>query len=248
MTTVFHDLERDGVAVLRDALDLETVTAARVQLDDVARAERDAGTAMLEDGRYRSGVNQRVFSLLGKGNVFWRFATAPKVLAIAREILGDQVILLSAISANIANLGGLAMELHADQHYVPRGTGYPILINAIWPLVEFTAENGATLFVAGSHRDGRTSDAAAMTASPGSAILFDGRTVHGTGMNTTTAGRPAILVTYCRAWVRPLVNHLLELPPGLVATMDPELRELLGCRPWHAHGLTETTYALRLEK
>src|SRR3569833_2961151 len=130
MTTVFHDLERDGVAVLRDALDLETVSAARVQLDDVARAERDAGTAMLEDGRYRSGVNQRVFSLLGKGNVFWRFATAPKVLAIAREILGDQVI----------------------------------------------------------------------------------------------------------------------LPSGVVATMDPELRELLGCRPWHAHGLTETTYALRLEK
>jgi ectoine hydroxylase-related dioxygenase (phytanoyl-CoA dioxygenase family) len=244
--TVLHDLQRNGVAVLADAIDLETVTAARRQLDDVARAERAAGIALLEDGRYRSGVNQRVIGLLGKGEVFGRLVTAPGVLDIVRQFLGDDV-LLSSITANVANPGGLPMQLHFDQCYVPPDTRYAVLANAIWPLVEFTAANGATVFVPGSHRDGRATDAVAIEAPPGSAILFDGRTVHGTGANTTTAGRPAIIVTYCLPWVRPFANHLLDLAPATFATMDRQLRDLLGCRRWYIHGQSELAYERRLD-
>jgi ectoine hydroxylase-related dioxygenase (phytanoyl-CoA dioxygenase family) len=251
MDTVLAELEAHGVAVLRDAIEPAVVTAARRELTAVASAERDAGTALLEDGsaadgRYLAGVNQRVVGLLGKGDAFRRLAAAPAVLAVMRRVFGDDAVLLSSVTANVANAGGLAMALHADQGFVPRETPYAVLANAIWPLVDFTTANGATRVVPGSHCDGGTSDAIAVEAAAGSVILLDGRTVHGTGANTGDAPRPAVIVTYCRPWVRPFSNHLLELTPATFATMDRELRDLIGCRQWFVHGFSELAYEQRV--
>ena len=149
MDTLLAELEARGVAVLRDAIEPEVVTTARHALSAVASAEHDAGTALLEDGsaadgHYLTGVNQRVVGLLGKGEAFRRLAVAPAVLAVVRRVLGDDAVLLSSVTANVANVGGKAMALHADQGFVPPETPYAVLANAIWPLVDFTAANGAT--------------------------------------------------------------------------------------------------------
>ncbi|MDY7105511.1 MAG: phytanoyl-CoA dioxygenase family protein [Actinomycetota bacterium] len=259
-----HDLSVAGVAVLAGALPDERVAEAREHLDAVAEAERRAGTAILEDGsssdgQYRSGANQRVVALLAKGEVFRRLAVDRAVVEIIRRAFGgtygypDEVVetygldrvLVSSVTANIARRGGREMGLHADQGFVPATTPYPVIVNAVWPLVDFTADNGATRVAPGSHLQ----DQVALTTQPpatiaveapaGSVVLVDGRTWHGTGANRTSRPRPAILATYCRPWVRTFANHALELDPQVLVDAPDELLDLVGYRPWLTFGHAE---------
>src|SRR3546814_2890557 len=85
------------------------------------------------------------------------------------------------------------------------------LVNVMWPISPFKAENGATLIWPGSHNAGSTQDAqpVAVEAEPGSAILFLGSTLHGAGANMTGAIRRGIIVSYCLGWLKPYENQRL---------------------------------------
>ena len=175
-----EDLARTGLAVIPNALSATVTAEALKQLNHIADEERDHGRALLEDGssadgRYAPGPNQRVLALLEKARVFADLACHQIPVALARRAFGESYgypqdvvdnfgfddLRLSSATANIANRGGVRMELHADQGFVP-DTGYPIVINALWPLVDMDATNGATEVVPGSHH----STPAAMIATP----------------------------------------------------------------------------------
>ncbi len=269
-TTVLDDLRATGVAIYERAMDLAEIEHLHDRLDAIASAERSAGTALLEDGsstdgRYLPGPNQRIDGLLSKDPAFARLATRPRLLEIARraiaatygyppdaiEAFGFDRVMLSSMAANIANPGGKAMGLHSDQGFVPPATPFPVLVNFLVPLVDFTTTNGATLVAAGSHRADPIAlltdppSTAPVTAAAGSVIVLDGRTVHGTGANTGDTPRPAILLTYCAPWVRTFGNHGLDVDDGLLADASPELLDLLGFTPWFVFGRAE---ARRLDR
>ena len=65
------------------------------------------------------------------------------------------------------------------------------LVNVMWPLSEFTADNGATVIWPGSHRPDYSTRAGdpgvAPAMAPGSALLFLGSTLHGGGANVLAA-------------------------------------------------------------
>jgi ectoine hydroxylase-related dioxygenase (phytanoyl-CoA dioxygenase family) len=258
------DLRKAGVAVVADAIEPRDVRWAREQLVALAAHERDAGTALRDDGTsasgdYTSGANQRIVSLLDKDRAFWPLVLAPAPRRAASELFGDSygypadvvrqyrldAVILSSITANIASLGGRPMPLHADQGFAPSRTPMPLLLNVVWPLDDFTADNGATRVVPGSHVR-RTDeagtvevDATPVEAPAGSAILIDGRTWHGTGANQTPDSRHAVLTTYCRPWVRPFANHMLDLSDETLAAAPAELIELVGARSWFVYGASE---------
>jgi ectoine hydroxylase-related dioxygenase (phytanoyl-CoA dioxygenase family) len=78
------------------------------------------------------------------------------------------------------------------------------MLTAIWALDDFTAENGATLVVPGSHRNrhGKPArgEAVPMEMLAGSVMLFSGRLWHGAGANTST--RPRLIAgQHPREWL-----------------------------------------------
>lgn len=260
-----QDLATTGVAVLRDVLTAAEVARARSRLAEIAQHERQAGHAVLEDGSaadgsYRPGVNQRIDSLVVKDDCFAAIAAHPVLLRMARSVFAgtypypDTILhqygfdraTLSSMTANIANPGGQAMTLHTDQGFVPPSTPFPILLNAVLPLVDFTADNGATRVAPGSHLTDPTEvyanppTAQPVEAPAGSAVLIDGRTSHGTGQNRTDGSRPAILLNYCPPWVRPFTNHGLEVDQHLLEAASAELLEVLGYQRWLVFGSSET--------
>jgi ectoine hydroxylase-related dioxygenase (phytanoyl-CoA dioxygenase family) len=231
------DLDRYGYCLVAGAIPPATVAELLARLREIAANEFVAGTGYL----YSNGSNQRVWSLLNKGSIFGDLAQNPVALALAEHLLGEH-LLLSNLSANIASPGGAPMALHWDQDFVPRPWPYAMMGHVIWMIDEFTADNGGTLVVPGSHRlDGPPIGAEPLpvTAPAGTAFCLDARTWHGTGANRGVESRHAILAYYCRMFVRQQENFFLSLDPAVRMSAGPRLLELLGYTQPHYIGLID---------
>ena len=114
----------------------------------------------------------------------------------------------------------------------------------MWPLDEFTVENGATRIVPGSHLSGDQPDpalthddtAVQMVGPPGSAIIFDGRVWHGAGANHSNGLRVGLLSTFCAPIYRQQENYALAVSPEIRRNASPRLLTRLGLKSWRAYG------------
>ena len=121
--------------------------------------------------------------------------------------------------------------------------------NCMWTLDDFTAENGATIVVPGSHRFGRQPDHAldeganwVPAACPaGSVIIFESRTWHSTGANRANSTRIGLTVNFCAPQMRQQENLLLGTSPEVLEAADDDLLALLGFKAWEGYGGTESS-------
>ena len=233
------DLETFGYCIVQDVLTAEQVRALRERVVEQAAGEVQAGVAT-----HDSKTNQRIWMLVNKGRVFRDLVLHPFAAEIMSCLLGDD-FLLSSLTANIARPGGDPMYLHTDQIYVDFWTPKPVVANIAWMLDDFSDENGGTRLIPGSHlvenwRERQKAPSVAAEGPAGSALVFDGRLVHGTGANRTgDAHRHGILSYYCRAFMRQQENFFLGLDPEVERDADPELLRRLGYTIQHGLGRTE---------
>jgi ectoine hydroxylase-related dioxygenase (phytanoyl-CoA dioxygenase family) len=232
LTRARADLEEHGYCLVESLLDRGRVIALRERLEALAAAEIAAGT----DYVYEGGANQRVWTLLNKGDCFVELALDPTGLELMEHLLGPD-FLLSNIDANIAGPGGKPMFLHADQSFVPPPwPPFPLVANIMWMLTDFTPDNGATRVAPASHRSGEippltTSDehTVPVCGPAGTAMVFDGRLWHQTGANITAGERRyGILAYYCRPFMRQQENWFCSIDPAVLERGGQPLRHLLG--------------------
>ena len=229
-------LAKDGYCVLSGALPPEPLAAARAALDEVATREVAAGTAWLEEPD-----NQRVWMLLNKGRIFVDLVLRGADLISRSALLGD-AFLLSNATANIVRPGGKGQASHADQDFIPQPWHRAEVLTLLWMLDPFTEENGATRVLPGSHTSGERRDAADLSAAPcacgeaGSLLILDGRLWHGAGTGRPGAGtRRAVIVNYCRPYLRQQENFWRSIDPRLLD--EPDLLTLLGGRVYDSLGM-----------
>lgn len=240
------DLDRHGYCVVRDVLSPAQVAAIRARVDGQADGEAAAGVAF-----HDSKANQRIWMLLNKGRVFRELVLHPFAIEMMGHLLGSD-FLLSSATANIARPGGEAMYLHADQGYVDFWTERPVVANIAWMLDDFSEENGGTRLMPGSHlaRDWRGElrhPTVAAEGPAGSALVFDGRLIHGTGANRTgDQHRRAILTYYCRPFMRQQENFFLGLDPRLRTPAHEPLLNRLGYSIWRGLGRIEAPNEVQL--
>jgi ectoine hydroxylase-related dioxygenase (phytanoyl-CoA dioxygenase family) len=221
------DLDAIGFTRIRGTKSDEHLARIRDRLEEQAAGERAHGKAF-----FLEGPNQRVWNLANKGEVFRDWACDPDVSALVEHMLGPDYLLFS-LTANIAGKGGEKMFLHGDQQFSKIDT-LPVVANSILMLVDFTAENGATMIVPGSHDIGRwpkpenDADAIPAIGPAGTVLVYDGRLWHGTGANRTDALRPAILTAYSRPYIRTQENHSLSIAPEVYDACSPRMLTLLG--------------------
>ncbi len=232
-----RDLAEHGVCAVTGVLGGEALIAVRAALyaaadDDRARGREQFGFVLDPD---RS--NQRVWNLPSRSPLFVDLAEHAVALRLLRSVL-DWPMLLGNLSGNITGPGGCAGVLHADQVFVPEPwPARPQGANAAWAIDDFTAANGATCFVPGSHLANRMpgpGDAAAAVpfeAPAGSLLVFDSRLWHRTGANTTAdERRAAVFGWYTKPIYRTQENWFLSLDPSVRQFASEELLVLLGYR------------------
>ena len=164
--------------------------------------------------------------------------THATLLGVSDAILGPSCARYQLNLAHILDRGPGAEQqyIHRDELvwiHVPRP--HPELqVASVIALVDFTAENGATRVVPGSHRwpwermpEPHEFAVAAMPA--GSAVIYLGSTLHGGGPNTTAdQWRRGMHLSYVLGWLRTEENHFLATPPAIARTLTRRAQELLG--------------------
>jgi hypothetical protein len=194
--------------------------------------------------------NIRVFNLLDIDPVFRDLIRHPRALALVTSLLGE-AFLISNFTANIARPGARSMALHSDQALVaPEPWLRPWAMNIIWCLTDVRFENGATLFLPGSHlyteRSQLPPDSASrmrpFEAPAGSIIAMEGRVWHTSGANVTPDEDRALLFGYYSAdFLRPQVNWNTLLSASVQEGLDPQMRRWLGLEAEANVGLAAAT-------
>ena len=192
-------LDGDGYVVLPDVLDQASIAAMRSAIDELLDIAR-------RDLTKKHGGTLHLDELLETCATFDRAWSSPRVLAAVAHVLGAD-FQLSAAGYRGPQPGYGAQALHADD--VPIGPGDPYRVaTAIVALVDFTAENGATRVVPGSHRE-PVRDASPETGRPhprerivtaraGSAVAFNGHLWHSGTRNASDARRDALQIVFRR--------------------------------------------------
>jgi ectoine hydroxylase-related dioxygenase (phytanoyl-CoA dioxygenase family) len=220
-------LTAEGHVLVTGMLSPERVRGARADLERVLRVT-PAGRNSFE-----GFATRRVYALFAKTRVFDDPATDPLLLGVLDQVLGNYQ--LSAPAGICVGPGETAQALHRDDAVYPVPEPHPpLVVNTMWPLDEFTAENGATRFIPGSHRwePGRRpapdDPVRAAVMSPGSVLFYLGSLWHGGGANRTSRPRLGVILEYAAGWLRPQENHCLAVPRDIASGLPPRLQELLG--------------------
>jgi N-acyl-L-homoserine lactone synthetase len=223
-------LRADGYCIIPDALPVETIGRLNEDLD-----QRFFDTPFSEGGFY-GPLTKRFGSLLKRSAVAADLVQHPLILEIAQAILGpwcDRFNLNLTQGIEI-HPGAPAQFPHRDQDMWAGDKGrIEYLVNVMWPLTEFSAENGATRIWPGSHHPGAqdlppVEKPVVAEMAPGSVLVFLGSTLHSAGGNYARSIRRGMIVSYCLGWLKPFENQWLCYPPAIARTFTPELAELIG--------------------
>jgi ectoine hydroxylase-related dioxygenase (phytanoyl-CoA dioxygenase family) len=232
-------LGRDGYTIIEDYLDA-----------DQLRRFRDGLAPHLGSYRGRNPfeglTTERVYTLVGRGEVYEAAASDSRLLAILDHLLQPNY-LLSANHAICIYPGEAAQSLHNDDSFYPFPRPRPsISISTIGAIDAFTPLNGGTVMFPGSHRwtaercraaaaafwRGEVNDDTAgvirLTMPAGALCVFQGTLLHGAGANASGAARLAYTNHYCEPWARPQENFYLGVPKERVRRMSREMQTLLG--------------------
>ena len=176
---------------------------------------------------------QRIYNVLEKTRAIDELVTHPRITALLDRLLMPNYLLSQAQVINIEP-GEEAQPLHFDEgmYHVARPRA-ALGAATIWAIDAFSADNGATVVIPGSHRFGNeiiTDRNAAIPAvmPQGSVIFFTGTLWHGGGENRSDAARLAVTCQYCEPWLRQQENFFLELSAQTLQSIPEPLLNMVG--------------------
>jgi ectoine hydroxylase-related dioxygenase (phytanoyl-CoA dioxygenase family) len=224
------EIAEHGYTILEGVIEPDLVDALN---DDLLRLERELA---IEPARndFEGRRTVRVYNLLVHGPLYQRIPVHPAVLPLVETVL-DPGCLVSSLSSISIGADETPQPIHADDQLIPIPKPHPPLVcNTMWALTDFTAANGATRIIPGSHRwdhdpeYGKHYDSIPAEMPKGSVLVWNGSMWHGGGANTTTERRVGIAMNYCAGYLRQQENQQLGIPVAIARTFDRRLRELVG--------------------
>ncbi len=173
----------------------------------------------------------------------------PKVLEVAGKALSHSTnFQLHSAQVLAVGPGAELQPIHRDQwafDFFPFPSGFDTTLATIWALTDFTAENGATRLVPGSHKVIESSLEEALSASEnltinfeketepaemkaGSVLFYTGSLFHGAGPNSTESVRIGLTIQYTLGWLRQEENQYVGNPTEVLDLLPYNLLRLMG--------------------
>ena len=241
ITQIRKDFQKWGYALIEEGMSKKQCKVFIERLLEQAEGEKLANVnSLTPSGQY-------VHTLINKGKVF-RQCIEQDIEAVQagalienflNETLGKGWICHSFL-ANGAEKGYYPQVLHIDQSPLsPWITEEaPALVNTLYIPQDVNEENGGTLIIPGSHKNiikagsngdvGKLNPAINLEASAGTIMLFDGRLLHGTGVNKTSKIRFVAAMSNVKSWMRSQENWIISVDPEIIKNASPKLLHRMG--------------------
>ena len=241
ITQIRKDFQKWGYALIEEGMSKKQCKVFIERLLEQAEGEKLANVnSLTPSGQY-------VHTLINKGKVF-RQCIEQDIEAVQagalienflNETLGKGWICHSFL-ANGAEKGYYPQVLHIDQSPLsPWITEEaPALVNTLYIPQDVNEENGGTLIIPGSHKNiikagsngnaGKLNPAINLEASAGTIMLFDGRLLHGTGVNKTSKIRFVAAMSNVKSWMRSQENWIISVDPEIIKNASPKLLYRMG--------------------
>lgn len=235
-------LDEQGFLVLGQLLSDQELAAIREQTDALTISEGEsAGSELFTSPHIRHPKESgalRLADLVNKGAVFDRFYTHPQVLAGVQRVIQDD-FRLSSLNYRSALPGNGAQKLHVDWRTAVAPNAFRVC-NSIWLLDDFSAANGATRFVPGSHLSGKLPEELMtnpedphpheqlLEAPAGTVAIFNAHLWHGGTLNQSPHPRRAIHAYFCRHDEPQQLDQKRYLRPQTAERLSAATLKILG--------------------
>ena len=223
-------IDEHGYAIVENMMSAGQVAALSAELAPHFATQKTGETSFL-------GAKTKRFN-----NLFMRAPTT-REMVLHPVLLGtaDHVLLRHAARYQVTYTGVMhlmpgetAQALHRDGFFYPfRNPGPVLQQGSLWAVTEFTADNGATRIVPGSHlwqeeRRPEVHEIHAAEMPAGSALIYAHNVIHGGGANVTESPRTAVALNFTLGWLRQQENQFLTLPPDKARELPDALQRLIG--------------------
>lgn len=227
-----------GYVLLPHLISRQEAATARDLILELAQKQRQEKQLGVE------GTKQRIYGLIYKGEIFAQLVENQQILSVIEAILGEDMI-LGGFSAHILHPEAPRMGVHVDYPYWAMSSPFPknpiLEIQVIWLLEDFTPDNGAPLFAAGTQKLANKPDleqfertAQKITGTAGTAIISHGLCWHDTSENKSDRPRVSLLGNYTPQYIHPLENNLFDYQKEIIKNFSPRLQKLLR-HTWITH-------------
>ena len=181
-----------------------------------------------------AGMEGTAHHLLGEGTSLDAFvADLPLWPFVERRFGGKFILLNFGAALNFPGGGAYTLKPHRDVRAYT--AGYPLSLNMLVMLDDFTAQNGATLMLPGSqHVEAMPSHAHFQAHAEhavgraGDILLFDSLLVHAAAPNRSDRPRRALTLCFGRPFMKPQMDWPRFLAPLRAEDHGPKARQLLG--------------------
>lgn len=212
------------------------VVKAVFDLDLIERLLAELAVAIVEDSKSRPDVFDAgmVHNCMTRGKHMLTLLDHPRLNYYLSELFTPHCIIYAYQSSSLEpSKGNYGTRIHVDcPRFIP---DYVSNIGVIIPLTDFTLENGATYYVAGSHRKSELPteqefypQAQRLVCSKGDLILFNARLVHAAGVNNTQKTRHALTINLCRPFMRQRFDFPRLMTEQQIGSLGENGRRLIG--------------------
>lgn len=231
-----NNIAEQGYSIMEDAISAGFRTAL---LAEIERLESVRPGGDIPPAPFTGFHTRRWFDLLNDADIWQQVAIHPWILSVLEKVLGES-FLLSTMGTAVIGPGEEAQPIHCDDMVYMFPRPHPNLVcNTMWALNDFTAENGATRLVPGSHKFESDPDGAkkpedfateGMVMPAGSIGFVAGTCYHGAGANVSDEIRYGMTINYCNGRMRQQENLMLGVRPERLMTFPTELQDILGLK------------------
>ena len=231
LTAVLDALRSGGCAVLEEVFDATTLAGIREGLHaGLAFVRERVGEAALR----RAGELGVVRAPMLASDAFFRLLETPELLEIVDAALSPAAILhlqngFVLPPATPGDEVRFQRQFHRD---FPRVlNGFVCSINTLIAVDEFTAGNGATLVIPGSHQTHDPPDTSAaipVECAAGSVVVFDSTLWHAAGRNATAQDRCAVNQQFTHSFFKQQLDYVRVLGEERILRQPPRTQQLLG--------------------
>lgn len=216
------------------------VIVEHLAVDLAARARGELAphieAAHVGHNEFLGSRTKRVGAMFRRSLAARELAIHPALLALADRVLLPHCARYQLNFSGIMHLmpGAAPQGLHRDGILYPFLHPCPAtLMPAMWALTDFTAENGGTQVVPGSHlwqhdRQPFADEIVAVVMPAGSVLVYTSGLLHGGGENRSNVDRTGMALQYSLGWLRQEENQYLANPPEVARDYPERLQRLIG--------------------